>query len=71
MGRNDEPTSFEGVEVKAVTDLALLIDFGADEHTWIPKRQIIDGSNFGDDSEVGDEGELIIPEWLAIEKELV
>ena len=70
MPRDSEPVSFEGVEIMAVTDLALLCKIdGCD--WWIPKSQILDGSNFGDDSERGDEGELIIPEWLAIEKEFV
>ena len=70
MSRDPEPVSFEGVEVLRTPDLALLCKIdGCD--WWIPKSQILEGSNFGDDSEEGDEGELIIPEWLAIEKELV
>lgn len=70
MSRYIEEVSFEDVKIMAVTDLAILFNVegcGA----WIPKSQILDGSNFGDDSEEGDEGELIIPEWLAIEKDLV
>ena len=68
--RDTEPVSFEGVEILRATDLALHCKIDG-EKVWIPKSQILDGSNFGDDSEEGDEGELIIPEWLAIEKELV
>lgn len=48
------------------TRLALLCEFG-DRKEWIPKSQI------DEDSEVyskDDEGVLIIPEWLAIEKGL-
>ena len=70
MSRDSDPVSFEGVEVLRATDLALKCKIDG-EKAWIPKSQILDGSNFGDDSEEGDEGELIIPEWLAIEKELV
>lgn len=69
-GRDSEPISFEGVEVLHATGLALYFELEG-EKVWIPRSQILDGSNFGDDSEEGDEGELIIPEWLAIEKELV
>ena len=70
MTRDSEPVSFEGVEVLRATELALHFELEG-EKVWIPKSQILDGSNFGDDSEEGDSGELIIPEWLAIEKELV
>lgn len=67
---NNEPTSFDEVVIKAVTDLAFLMEIDGDDH-WIPKSQILDGGNFDDDSELGDQGELLIPEWLAIEKGLV
>lgn len=70
MPRDAEPVSFEDVKIMAVTELAIL--FNVDGcGAWIPRSQILEGSNFGDDSEEDDEGELIIPEWLAIEKELV
>jgi hypothetical protein len=55
-------------EVKAETDLAILCRFETGDEEWIPKSQI------HDDSEVttkGDTGELVIPHWLACEKEIV
>jgi len=42
-----------------------------DDKFWIPKSEIDDTSHIDKDSQVGDEGELIIPEWLAVEKRLV
>jgi len=50
------------------TEKALLIRFETGEEEWIPQSQI------DDDSEVyaeGDEGTLIIPEWIATERGLV
>jgi len=52
---------------KSASGAALLVEIDGKNH-WIPQSQI------HDDSEVWkpeDEGELVIPEWLAIEKELV
>lgn len=52
---------------KSSSGAALLVEIDGKNH-WIPQSQI------HDDSEVwkpGDDGELVIPEWLAIEKELV
>lgn len=54
-------------ESQGETPDAIKCHFG-DRMTWIPKSQI------HDDSEVwknGQEGELIIPEWLAHEKGLI
>lgn len=64
-------TKTEGVRVEDVramreTDKALLCRI-EDEEVWIPKSQITD------DSEVykqGDDGTLVITEWLANEKGL-
>ena len=58
---------FDDVVCKAETDKAILVEIGGEEH-WIPQSQILD------DSQVwrkGDEGELVVTEWIAIEKELV
>ena len=65
MSRNDK-CELACIAIKA-TKLALLCDFG-DKEAWIP-QSLID-----DDSEVykeGDEGILIIPEWLALDKGLI
>jgi predicted RNA-binding protein (virulence factor B family) len=54
-------------EVKAVTDLAILLDDG-DHEVWLPLSQI---ESETDDYEKGDEIIVFIPEWLAEEKELI
>ena len=57
-----------GIEAKCVGETAdALLCLVDDLEVWIPKSQI------DDDSEVtkrGDKGELIIPEWLAVERGL-
>ena len=58
---------FEGVVCTRATDKALLCRIDGKDH-WIPQSQI------DDDSEVykeGDEGTLVISEWLATQKGLV
>ena len=47
--------------------LALICDFG-DEEVFIPTSQIHDNSEV---FEPGQSGYLVIPEWLAIDKEIV
>ena len=62
-----EKVSFESVTVVRATEKALLCRIDGKEH-WIPQSQI------DDDSEVyreGDEGTLVISEWLATQKGLV
>ena len=51
------------------TDEAILIEDENDNQVWIPKSQI---ANWEEDMyEKHDDFEIEIPEWLAIEKELV
>lgn len=49
--------------------LAILVDHGTDDDAWIPRSQIIDQTE--DPFQEGDELEIEIPEWLAIEKGMV
>lgn len=59
--------SIKGVVCKRETDKALLCIIDDEEH-WIPKSQV------DDDSEVyaeGDEGKLVITEWIAEQKGLL
>ena len=58
---------FEGV-VKHVTDSAFLIDIDGSEH-WLPIYQI-DFQGYPIDYSEGDEIEVKIPEWLAVQKGL-
>lgn len=53
------------VDVKARTDLALLVTDG-DVECWIPRSQISDYSGDEDSPET-----IFISEWLAIEKGLI
>lgn len=58
---------FNGVVAVRATDKALLCRIDGHEH-WIPQGQI------DDDSEVyqaGDEGDLVVSEWIATQKGLL
>ena len=56
--------------MKANTGRAILVEDEAGK-TWVPVSQICDESELDADSEPGDEGELVLPEWLAVEKGFV
>ena len=62
------------VEIKFITEKALLVVVENGE-TWFPKSQVWcekDDQDLNMESlEVGDKVKLTMPEWLAIEKELV
>lgn len=49
------------------SDLAILVDIEGEEF-WIPKTHVSDDSEV---QEEGDEGTLIISEWIAEQKELM
>lgn len=53
----------EGVKCIAETDKACLCEVDGDEH-WISKSTIDDSEVFKD----GDEGDLVVSEWLALQK---
>ncbi len=62
----DAKVTLADVKVLRATDKALLCEIDGAHH-WIPQSQI------DDDSEIwkaGDEGDLVISEWIAIEKGL-
>ena len=65
MSQSD-PVEFCG-EVKHETDYAYLITDGVNDF-WIPKSQIREMKRVGKD---GDNYEITIPEWLAMEKEII
>lgn len=57
---------FENVALLRATDAALLCRIDGEDY-WIPQSQI------DDDSEVwraGDEGDLVVSEWIAVQKGL-
>lgn len=63
----DETESFDNVEAKHETELALLCLIGGDPH-WVPKSQIHEDS---DVNEKGDEGTLVVKAWWAKKAGLV
>ena len=68
-GRFDEITVL-GATVLRTSDKALLVEVDGSE-TWVPKSQL-KGKGDGvltEESEQGDTGKLVLPRWLAEEKE--
>lgn len=57
------------VTILVETDEAYLVDSGVGENAWVPKSQIEDYSE--ESFESGDTIEVEIPEWLAIEKDMI
>lgn len=51
--------------MKWETDAAYLLSDGVDEF-WVPKSQVLDKEHIRDS-----DYEFVVPEWLAIEKEIV
>lgn len=63
MSRSDEVT-VSGVLVRQ-TDAAILVNV-EDVEVWLPKSQI----DYTEDAFPGEEIDIVLPEWLANEKEL-
>jgi hypothetical protein len=63
-----EPLEYKGKVIK-VSGGGILIGVDGEE-IWFPRSQLQDGGDLHKDSDEGDEGSFLIPEWLAIEKEL-
>lgn len=64
-----EPVEIEGCWADAETDEAVLVTvYPQDKQVWIPKSQILDDSEVFEKST---DGTLLIPRWLAEDKELV
>lgn len=68
--KEDEPSvTFSDVSVIRETDKALLCLI-EEEEVWIPKTQIVDGSEVFDADE-NSSGKLMVTEWIALQKGLV
>ena len=65
--RREEPVELDNVFVVRESEKALLCNI-ENEEVWIPKSMLLDGSDVGED---GDTGTLVIPRWLAVEKEII
>lgn len=60
-----------GGEVMRTTDAALAIEMGGcDGPVWFPRSQLDEDGDIHGQSDIGDTGKFLIPEWLAIEKGL-
>jgi len=57
------------IELIGKTDLALFV-FDGIRTVWIPKSQILDPEDL-DDYNYGECFTITIPEWLALEKEMI
>lgn len=64
---SDETIEFKDVKCIKETAAALLCLIGDDE-VWMPKSQVDDDSEVASE---GDEGVLVITEWIAIQKGLL
>lgn len=56
------------VEIRHITEKAVLVNDGKRD-VWLPHSQIEDPAR--EDMEVGTHIEMLLPEWLAIDKGLV
>jgi len=67
MSRSDDPVEIYVEEVLADTDEAILCLVDGDTEAWIPRSQLL----YTEVEEEGDSGNIEIPEWLAIDRELI
>lgn len=67
MATFTDKVKFPGCKAIAQTDRALRVVIDGEKY-WIPQKQIHDDSEVYKD---GDEGELVISEWIAKEKGLL
>jgi hypothetical protein len=56
------------VTLKAKSTKAILVEDEDGNEVWIPNSQIDDDSEIWEDSELKEEGKLVISEWLATQK---
>ncbi|MGD2215169.1 MAG: hypothetical protein PVJ64_00380 [Gemmatimonadales bacterium] len=68
MVRDDETLNFDA-RVIAQGKAAVLVEIDEEEY-WIPYSQIHDDSEICSQSERGEEGQIIISEWIAEQKGL-
>jgi hypothetical protein len=62
MRDDDEGLTINGCTAIHETDRAVLVSIPTVGDTWIPKSQIVDGSEVNAE---GDEGALMITKWFA------
>ena len=64
------PTFETAVEIMAETSSALLCSFDGEEH-WVPKSLMDEDGDINKSSGVGATGDVIIPEWFAVQEGIV
>lgn len=64
-GGSKAPYEVTGVRVRKETRTALLVQLDDGRQVWVPKSQLDEASEVWAE---GDEGTLVIPEWLAIDR---
>jgi len=64
---DNESVEIDDVVVHAATDAAILVETSDGDEVWIPKSQLRQGTNV---IEEGDKGKIIVPRWIAVEKEI-
>ncbi len=70
MSAEDLTVELEVDRVKRVTDKALLCVLETGDEEWIPKSQIVDGSEIDGESEEGASGTITVTAWCARAKGL-
>lgn len=68
MSRDAEYATIKGAKCVGETAAAILVEVDGEEH-WIPRSQLHERDN--EVTEEGDEGDLVVAEWLALDKGLV
>lgn len=51
--------------VLSETEMAIMVDFGMTHNVWLPKSQLEDWPD------INKNGDVLMPEWLAEEKDLI
>ena len=68
MSKDNEPVEFEDIELIFISENAWKCSID-DKEIWIPISQMLEGTT--EQPDIGDTITIVIPEWLAVEKELV
>jgi hypothetical protein len=68
MSEDKEPTDCGHFVVIHATPKALQVMDADHETHWVPRSQICDEGGLNDESQVDEEGDLFLPQWLAEEK---
>lgn len=68
--QNSDGFSLGVQRLKAKTEKAILVEVDG-EDIWFPLSQVHDDSELHGESEVGEDGDLVVTEWIAKQKNLL